>query len=103
MCKIVPILSARWFLLYLHSFKMIFFVAHALVVLAAVSITHAWTGHVAGAGRLTSDTTQDVQFSFSTYSASVKAIVASTNNGPNRTVSSACPVPKLHGVNVSIS
>jgi hypothetical protein len=57
---------------------------------------------VSGIGRLSSGSTDDVQFNLDVYASAVNGIISSVNNGPNRTTSQCFPVEKLYGVNVRV-
>jgi hypothetical protein len=57
---------------------------------------------VSGIGRLSSGSTDDVQFNLDVYASTVNGIISSVNNGPNRTTSQCFPVEKLYGVNVRV-
>ena len=54
---------------------------------------------VAGIGRLSSGSTDDVQ---DVYASAVNGIITSVNNGPNQTTSQYFPVEKLYGANVCV-
>jgi hypothetical protein len=73
-------------------------VLDSLLVTVLASAQH----QVAGIGRLSSDSTENVQFNLDVYASAVNGIISSVNNGPNRTTSQCFPAKKLYGVNVCV-
>lgn len=88
------------FPLHPHSFVLPIVMFLLTLLLLALPVVYA-QNWVSGTGRLNSGSDQAVSFSSEAYSSTVKSIVSSIEQGPNRTTSTSLPVDKIYGVNVS--